>query len=395
LFHSAFPHDLDTDGISDMPAQAQQKTPLVSLALERKMITKEQFDKCNGLLRKARRIGLDTNIEELLTKQGFLTEDQIQELRHIVELGDGGTVFGSYRLGEMIGEGGMGKVYRAVHEVMNRTVALKVISYVHTKDKTGAMRFFQEIRALAKMRHPNVVTIFDCGRVGRRYFYAMECIEGNSLQQVVERQGMLSEEHALQMMRAIADALAHAHASSVIHRDVKPDNILIDEREVPKLTDFGLVMHHDADHMTLTQEGLMVGSYYYVSPEQIDGARDIDGRTDIYSLGATFYYALTGRTAYTGDTPQELISQTLAGNLIPPNRYCPQLSPRASNLIRRMMARNRDKRVASMEQVVSEIDAILRPPRWKRILRNLAAGAGLLGGGVLLERFLGVFDWFF
>ncbi len=378
-----------------MPARAQQKYPLVTLALERKMITKEQYEQCNGLMRKARRIGLETSIEELLTKQGFLTADQLEELRHIAELGEGGTVFGDYRLGELLGEGGMGKVYRAVHEVMNRTVALKVINYAHTKDKTGATRFFQEIRALAKLRHPNVVTIYDCGRVGRRYYFSMECIEGRSLQELVESRGMLPERVALPIMRATADALAHAHTCSVIHRDVKPDNILIDERDTPILTDFGLVMHHDADHMTLTQEGMMVGSYYYVSPEQIDGMRNVDGRTDVYSLGATFYYALTGRTAYTGNTPQELVSQTLAGNLIPPNRYSPRVSSRTASLIRRMMARNRDKRIASMEQVVAEIDAILRPSRWKRVLRNAAAASGLVSSGMLLERFLGIIDRLF
>ncbi|MBD3240695.1 MAG: protein kinase [Chitinivibrionales bacterium] len=373
-----------------MAERTQYKTPLVSIALERKLITEKQFEQCKELARKTRRIGLDTSMEELLVKQGYLSQDQLQELRHIAELGEGGSLFGAYRLGDLLGEGGMGKVYKAVHEVMNRTVALKVINYMHTRDRNGARRFYQEIRALAKLSHPSIVTIFDCGRVGKRHFFAMEYVDGPDLKHRVDKQGPLPERAGLRLLRQLAHALEHAHANKVIHRDVKPENILLRSDGTPKLTDFGLVMHHDADHMTLTQEGLMVGSYYYVSPEQIDGLRDIDGRSDIYSLGATFFYAFTGRTAYSGRTPQELVGQTLSGNLVPPNRYNHRLSTRTGRLIQKMMARNRDRRYQSMQEVIAEIDRALVPSRFQRALTQLIAGAALLFAGILAEHFFGV-----
>ncbi len=373
-----------------MAERFQYKTPLVTLALERKLISEKQFDECKELTRKTRKLGLETSMEELLIKQGYLSQDQLQELRHIVELGEGGSLFGAYRLGDLLGEGGMGKVYKAVHEVMNRTVALKVINYMHTRDRNGARRFYQEIRALAKLSHPSIVTIFDCGRVGKRHFFAMEFVNGPDLKHRIDTQGPLAERDGLHLMRQIAHALEHAHANKVIHRDVKPENILLRNDGTPKLTDFGLVMHHDADHMTLTQEGLMVGSYYYVSPEQIDGLRDIDGRSDIYSLGATFFYAFTSRTAYSGRTPQELVGQTLSGNLVPPNRYNHRLSARTGRIIQKMMARNRDRRYQDMREVIDDIDRALMPSKLRRALIRLLAGAALIAAGIIAEHLFGI-----
>jgi serine/threonine-protein kinase len=255
---------------------------------------------------------------------------------------------------------------------------------MHTRDSRGAKRFYQEIRALAKLNHPCIVTIFDCGRVGKRHYFAMEFVDGPDLKNRVDNGGPFPEREGLILMRRMAQALEHAHANSVIHRDVKPENILLRSDGTPKLTDFGLVMHHDADHMTLTQEGLMVGSYFYVSPEQIDGLRDIDGRSDVYSLGATFYYAFTGRTAYSGRTPQELVGQTLSGNLVAPNRYNYRLSARTGRLIQKMMARNRERRHQSMSEVVADIDRALSPGKLRRVFVRLLTVAGLLLAGILV-----------
>jgi eukaryotic-like serine/threonine-protein kinase len=366
------------------------RPPIIDLAIQRKMLTEDQFEQCKALVRKSKRIGLETTVEEVLVKQGFLMAEQLEELAHIAELSEGGKLFGNYQLGDMIGQGGMGKVYQATHEVMNRIVALKVINTEHTRDKTSAARFFMEIRALAKLSHPNAVTIYDCGRVGRKYYFAMEFVRGGSLTSYVSGRTMLPEREALRIIRDTAAGLAHAHAMNITHRDVKPDNVLLDETGRPKLTDFGLVMHHDADHMTLTQEGMMVGSYYYVSPEQLDGLRDIDGRTDVYSLGATLFFALTGRTPFNGKTPQEIVAQTLAGELVSPRRFNHSVSARTERFLRRMMARNRDKRIATMEEVVEGIDALMRPSRLKRALALIGGAIGLLASGMLIEHWVGI-----
>jgi serine/threonine protein kinase len=285
----------------------------------------------------------------------------------------------------------MGKVYEAVHEIMGRSIAIKVINSQITNDKNNATRFIQEIRALSKLDHPNIVTIYDAGKINRRHYFAMELLPGPSLKDYIDSKKIAGEKEALSIVRATAKALGHAHAKSVIHRDVKPENIIFDSNGVPKLTDFGLVMHHDVDHMSLTQEGAWVGSYYYISPEQIDGSRDIDGRSDIYSLGATLYYALTGRTAYTGNSPQELLTKHLSGRLISPKKYCPNISWRTVRLVKKMMAVNREKRYQTMEAVVDAIDS----PSWQQRIVSIAGltliGTLLLFLGMLLERLVGIF----
>jgi serine/threonine protein kinase len=336
-------------------------SPVIKLALEKQLITEAQCDVCRRLLHKGKAIGFETTIEEILVKQGFIAQEQMEELQLINQLvQSNGGHFGPYRLGRLIGEGGMGKVYEALHEFMGRTVAIKIISQEHTENKTKAMRFFQEVHALIKLDHPNIVMIYDAGRVQRNYYYTMEFLPGPSLLQYVESEKMLPEKEALSIVRDIAKALGHAHANDVIHRDVKPENILFDRNRVPKLTDFGIAMHHDEHHLTLTTEGISVGSLHYTSPEQADGTRDIDCRADIYSLGATLYHLLTGRTVYKGATPQELLARHLRGNIIPPQKFNRTVSRTTAKILKRMLAVDRSKRFQTMEQVVKAIEAPMK-----------------------------------
>jgi serine/threonine-protein kinase len=362
-------------------------SPIIKLALEKKLVTEEQVEQCREMLRKGKKIGFDTTLEELLVKQGFLIEEQIEELRHISELGTGdGTLFGHYRLGTMIGEGGMGKVYEATHEFMGRSVAIKVINQEFTADKVKGLRFFQEVRALIKLDHPNIVTIFDAGRVHRSYYYAMELIPGPSLKDYVDNHKYLSEKEALGIVRVIALALRHAHANNLVHRDVKPENIMFDAHKVPKLMDFGIAMHHDEHHMTLTQEGATVGSLYYTSPEQVDGSRDIDCRSDIYSLGATLYYALTGKTVYSGDSPQSLLAKHLTGAFVSPRMINKLISRRTVSLVKKMLAVKREKRYQSMDEVVAAIDRPTLANKIRFLSAVLLAAAGVLVCGMLVQR---------
>jgi serine/threonine protein kinase len=362
---------------------------LIELARERKLITAGQLDQCKEILRKSRKIGFEATLEEVIVNQGFMLAEQFEELRHIRQLGTGdGTQFGPYKLGKCIGEGGMGKVYEAVHEFMGRTVAIKVVNQEYTADKTKALRFFQEIRALIKLEHPNIVTVYDAGRVHRNYYYAMELLPGPSLKDHTDAKKVLSEKEALAIIRQVARALGHAHANKVVHRDVKPENIIFDRHGVPKLTDFGIAMHHDEHHLTLTQEGVTVGSLHYTSPEQVNGNRDIDRRADIYSLGATLYYALTGRTVYKGESPQELLTRHLGGVIASPRKFNRTVSRRTVKLIRKMMAVKRERRFQSMNAVIAVID---RHSLWHTAGMVASAVFGvavLVLIGILVQKFL-------
>lgn len=378
-----------------MAERKQVESPLAKLAVERKLLSAKQYDECRALVKKSKRIGLASSFEEVMVKQGFVTEEQLLELSEIMRLGEKGDFFGGYRLQRLIGSGGMGKVYEAVHEFTGRRVALKVLKTTFTRDGTNITRFFQEVRALAKLHSPHIVTLFDAGKAGRRYYFAMELIDGLSLAQYIEKHGVMDEREALSITGKIARALAFAHENNIVHRDVKPENILLDEQNYPKITDFGVVMHQDEDHMTLTQEGFMVGSVHFSSPEQVEGARDIDGRSDIYSLGATLYYMVTGKTVYTGKSAEEILTKHLVGNWISPRYHNPRLSSRAAKLVRRMMARSRDKRYQSMEEVVAAVQKISMPRFYLRMLFSFAAAAILFLAGVVVEGFSHFFEMMF
>jgi serine/threonine protein kinase len=371
-------------------------TSIVQLALARKLITRKQYERCKLLLQKSRKIGLNTSIEDILVKQGHLIPEQISELEEIGRLAAQGDVFGCYRLQETLGEGGMGKVYVGVHEIMGRSVAIKVLDQQNTRDQSSLLRFFQEIKALAKLEHPNIVRIYDAGNVGRRYYYAMELLPGPSLKEYVDQKKGLSEKEALSIIRMAAEALAHAHAGDVVHRDVKPENIILDCEGRAKVSDFGLAMHRDVDHMTLTQEGTMVGSFFYISPEQINGDRSIDGRSDIYSLGATMYFALTGRPPFVGNTPEEVVRRHLSGNVVSPRQYNPKISRYTARVVRKAMACNRAKRYQSMDAFIAAIDRRTALMKFWRICGLALVGLALFALGMMIEAFLnplGRFLW--
>jgi serine/threonine-protein kinase len=263
---------------------------------------------------------------------------------------------------------------------------LKILNTATSTDQTIVVRFFQEIRALAKLVHPGIVRLYDAGKSGRRYYFAMELVEGQSLAQYVEKKKLITEQKAIAMIKSIAAALSYSHSAGIIHRDVKPENILVDESGSPKLTDFGVVMHQDENHLTLTQTGYMVGSVYFASPEQVQGEREIDGRTDLYSLGATFYFILTGRMVFNGANVQEVLTQHLVGNFISPKKFNPTVSNRTVRIIRKMMAKNRDKRYQSMDELLRVLNRNSQMLKILRLAAMVATGAILLFSGSVLER---------
>ncbi len=371
------------------------ESPLVKMIVQRKLVTMVQYEQCRELLKKSKKIGLESTIEELFVKQGFITPEKLNELSEIQGLGEGGDLFGGYRLKKLIGQGGMGKVYEAIHEFTSRTVALKILNAASSRDETTVTRFFQEIRALAKLVHPGIVRLYDAGKAGRRYFFAMELVNGMSLAQYIDEKKRIPEKKATLIIRKVASALSYAHSLGIVHRDIKPENILLDDNGSPKITDFGVVMHRDADHMTLTQEGYMVGSVYFASPEQVQGERDIDGRSDQYSLGATFYFLLTGRMVYNGANFQEVLTQHLVGSLVSPRKFNKTVSWRTVRIIRKMMAKNRDRRYKSMDELIKALDMNSHFRELLYVASIIATGIFLFAGGAVMERLFHISVWLF
>jgi serine/threonine-protein kinase len=239
---------------------------------------------------------------------------------------------GQYQVKHRLGAGGMGAVYLAEHVLLRRPCALKLIRPERAGDPRNLARFEREVQAIATLTHPNTVEIFDYGHADDgTFYYAMEYLSGLSLQELVRRYGPLPPERAVHLLRQVCGALQEAHTTTLVHRDVKPGNVLVcqqgGQHDVAKLLEFGLVRAHGltADGEKLTQEGAIAGPPAYISPEQAAGKEDVDGRSDLYSLGAVAYFLLTGRPPFVRDGAVQTLAAHLGEPVVAPDRHRPDV----------------------------------------------------------------------
>jgi serine/threonine protein kinase len=256
-----------------------------------------------------------------------------------------GQRFGGYEILEELGSGGMGKVYRAKNLTLERIVALKMLAPVFSADQAFVQRFLKEARSAARLNHPNIVQIYDFGSVDGIYYLSMEYVKGESLRAYLKR-GRLSERDSIAVIRETVRALSVAHAEGIVHRDIKPDNIMLTTKGELKIVDLGIAKRLD-EEQDLTQTGQAVGTPQYISPEQIKGQR-VDARADIYSLGATLYHLLTGRPPYKATSAAVVMSMHLTVPLPDPRAFEPALSEGVCRVLRKMMAKERNERYADV-----------------------------------------------
>ena len=264
---------------------------------------------------------------------------------------------GHYQIVAELGRGGMGVVYKAHEESLNRFVALKVLGEHLTEDPAHVERFLREAQSAARLNHPNIVQIYAVSQDAGRHYFAMEYVSGQSLQQILRSKGTLDSIQAARIVLQTASGLQAAHDQGIIHRDIKPANLMIDERGLVKIADFGLALM-TAAVSRLTATGMFMGTPGYLSPEQcLD--QDIDHRTDIYSLGVTLFEALSGKTPFTGDSPLALLRQII--DVEPPDLadLKPDVDPELRSLVQRMMAKDRDLRVSNCGELVGALEAFL------------------------------------
>ncbi|MHC4780987.1 MAG: serine/threonine-protein kinase, partial [Planctomycetota bacterium] len=234
-----------------------------------------------------------------------------------------GRVLGGCRIEEVLGEGGMGIVYRGVDLSLDRQVAVKVLPSRVMKKPLLVERFQREARSAAQVEHPNIVQVYSVGEEGNRHYIVMQYVKGESLSDLIRREGRIEYRKATRMIFDVARGLAHAHEHEIIHRDIKPDNIMITEKGEVKLADFGLARELKTDN-DISQTGQILGTPYYMSPEACQ-AEPVDGRGDIYSLGATFYFMVTGAKPFSGNTPYEVILKHMKDPLTDPREHVPEL----------------------------------------------------------------------
>ncbi|MEI8245372.1 MAG: serine/threonine-protein kinase [Lentisphaerota bacterium] len=268
-------------------------------------------------------------------------------------------VIGDYTLIKPIGIGGMGEVFMAEQKSMQRIVALKILLPALVNNKSSLERFFREVRTLAKIEHPNIAQAIEAGIEDDVCYFSMTYIKGEDLSSVIKRKKRIDEIPALKIIRDVAATLDYAwQKHKLIHRDVKPSNIMLTSEGEVKLLDLGISKIYGIDEEELTQRGVMVGSPYYVSPEQAKG-EEVDFHADMYSLGATFFQMVTGQPPFDSETTLGIVSRHLCDPVPDPLTINPELSPKTAAVIMKMLAKKRYDRFPDWLRVINECNDII------------------------------------
>jgi serine/threonine protein kinase len=261
---------------------------------------------------------------------------------------------GNYDLLEKLAEGGMGTVYRARHRDTGAVVAIKVMPSHMAGNPVLVKRFEQEFHAAQRLDHPNIVRALDFGETGGVPFLVMEFVEGESLGQKIQREGRLPETEAIRIIAQVAQGLHRAHKMNLVHRDIKPDNVMVMPDGTAKLCDLGLVKELEAD-LNLTRTGRGLGTPHFMAPEQFRNAKNADMRCDIYALGATLYMTVTGELPFKSSGPLDAWMKKMHNDLLPPRKVVPSLSERIDWAIRRAMSADPEQRPTSCREFVEDL----------------------------------------
>ncbi|HEV3343583.1 MAG TPA: serine/threonine-protein kinase, partial [Pirellulales bacterium] len=317
--------------------------------------------------------GLDRSQDAQPLAQEFVRQKKLSRFQaHAVYEGrTRGLVLGNYVLLEKIGEGGMGQVYKAEHRRMKRVVAVKVLPPHIVKSADTLKRFQREVEAAARLEHPNIVTAHDADEFQGVHYLVMQFVEGSDLATVVRKQGKFPVVEAIELVIEIGKGLEYAHQKGVVHRDIKPGNILLDSHGTIKILDMGLARFEkpagpsaltapkDAAATELTLSGSVIGTVDYMSPEQAMDAKSSDHRSDIYSLGCSLHFLLTGQPVYPGET----FLQKVVAHREAPLPWLANVPPELNATFRRMIAKKPDERQSCMGDVLRDLQDCLSAAR--------------------------------
>lgn len=341
--------------------------------------------------KKSRASDSPITLEQLLLDKQFITPTQVNRLQGMIrESKDVSSQIPGYKILGKLGSGAMAVVYKAKQVSLDRTVAVKVLPKKFVQKSDYVERFYKEGRIAAKMNHNNIVQAIDVGEVGGLYYFVMEFVEGKTLYDDLSKGKIFNEDEAIDLILQLVAALGHAHSLGLIHRDVKPKNIMISKENVVKLADMGLARETSDMKAAKHEQGKAFGTPYYIAPEQIRGLVDIDGRADIYALGATLFHMVTGRVPFEASSPSEVMKKHIKEPLTPPDHINTALTAGISEVIEFMMAKDRDERYKNMEEVLTDLQAVRegRPPLVARqkfnveALEQLEEGMEIEPGGI-------------
>jgi len=372
---------------------ASVDTELGRLVVECKLATQAEVDECLDVLQKERQgaesrpsVASHRTLAAILVQRGVVTPRQLKRAQEQIQASRTQQIPG-YQILAKLGSGAMATVFKARQLSLERIVAIKVLPKKFSENAEYVERFYKEGKAAAKLNHPNIVQAIDVGEANGYHYFVMEYVEGHTLHdELMQHQAegkVFAEARALEVVIQVARALEHAHSQGLIHRDVKPKNIMITTGGLVKLADMGLARAASDSAAAYAEAGRAYGTPYYISPEQIRGEIDIDFRADIYSLGATFYHLVTGRVPFDGPTPVAVMQKHLKEPLIPPDHVNANLSAGVGEVIEVMMAKDRRRRYASTRDLLMDLEAVGagNPPLQARrqidtsVLTGLAAEA--------------------
>jgi serine/threonine-protein kinase len=332
-----------------------------AIAIKLGFTTLEKVDECLRLQEKMKELGVaPKKLGEIMLAKGYLTDAQVKEIFKYQGLKGGHTSIQGYKIISKIGQGAMGSIYKALQISMDRIVAIKVLAPKYSQNEKFRDRFMREARAVARLNHPNIIQGIDVGDSSGVHYFAMEYIDGPTVGELLKRGGALDERRALNIVTQIARALQHAFNHGIIHRDIKPDNIMLTREGVAKLCDLGLakVAEPRDNDAAGTRPGASMGTPYYIAPEQARGEHNVDTRADIYSLGASFYHMATGEVPFPGQSAADVISKHLTEPVTAPRTRNPLVSPAVEWVVIKMMQKAREDRYQTPNDLVKDLEAI-------------------------------------
>ncbi|MBI3829493.1 MAG: protein kinase [Planctomycetes bacterium] len=338
------------------------EAPFGDLAVAKGFATHTQVRQCLDVQAELTREGVQKKLGDLMVEHGYLLPHQLEAVIREQQCAPVQKQIKNYNLIAKLGEGGMGMVLKARRNEDGEMVALKVLFKRLAADEQYIKRFRREAQIGLTLDHPNLVHCLEVGESDGLHFMALEYVDGEDLGAALQRRSFFPEAQALAIILAAAKGMEYAHRKGLVHRDVKPANIMFTRDGRVKVMDFGLARKTSDEDHKLTMSGVVLGTPHYISPEQVEGKVEPDGRSDIYSLGLTLYHMLAGRPPFIGGNLYEIFNSHVTQQVPDPRVFNRMISPEASQLVLWMCEKDREKRVQSMERVAAEIGRALGLP---------------------------------
>ncbi len=328
---------------------------IIHVLVNRGLVSRDEAEQCRSSRHGPS--GADSFLARLV-QSNSLTPEQARRVSEEFTLPVAHQITG-YQLQEKIGHGSMGIVFKARQISMDRPVAIKVLHPRLASNPKDLERFLREAHLAAKLNHANIIQAIDAGSTGKVHYFVMELVEGTNVDQHLRAGKIYGEREALDIILQIARALEHAHSRQLIHRDIKPANIVLTSDGTAKLADLGLARQEVGDALAADEQGLVIGTPYYIAPEAIHGRLDIDARADIYSLGATLYHMVTGQPPYPGTEVDAVLAAHLKHDLTPPDHINTALSAGLGEMVELMMAKSPNQRYQTPSDLLVDIECLI------------------------------------